>query len=101
MLSLKPILLVQAKQLIEQTKSPLEKLLLNTSILRLGEEIDFPDGVDEQTLLINDYPYFIANIASILNNPFKRVVNKSNIVRFDYYSYAFNLSLMYENLMLR
>lgn len=101
LLSLKPILLVQAKQLIEQTKSPLEKLLLNTSILRLGEEIDFPDGVDEQTLLINDYPYFIANIASILNNPFKRVVNKSNIVRFDYYSYAFNLSLMYENLMLR
>lgn len=101
LLSLKPILLNQAKQLLEQTKSPLEKLLLNTSIIRLGERIDFPDGVDEQTLKVNDYPYFVANIASVLNNPFKRIVNKSNIVRFDYYSYAFNLSLMYENLMLR
>ncbi len=101
LLSLKPILLDQAKQLLEQTNAPVEKLLLNTSILRLGEKIDFPDGVDEKTLQVNDYPYFVANIASVLNNPLKRIVNKSNIVRFDYYSYAFNLSLMYENLMLR
>jgi hypothetical protein len=101
LLSLKPILLNQAKQLLVQTNAPVEKLLLNTSILRLGEKIEFPDGVDEQTLQVNDYPYFVANIASVLNNPFKRIVNQSNIVRFDYYSYAFNLSLMYENLMLR
>jgi len=101
LLSLKPVLLNQAKQLLEQTNAPVEKLLLNTSILRLGEKIDFPVGVDEQSLQVNDYPYFVANIASVLNNPFKRIVNQSNIVRFDYYSYAFNLSLLYENLMLR
>jgi hypothetical protein len=101
LLSLKPILLSQAKQLLLQTNAPVEKLLLNTSILRLGEKIEFPGGVDEQTLKVNNYPYFVANIASVLNNPFKRIVNQSNIVRFDYYSYAFNLSLMYENLMLR
>jgi len=101
LLTLKPILLNQAKQLLEQTNAPVEKLLLNTSILRLGEKIEFPDGVDEQSLKVNDYPYFVANISSVLNNPFKRIVNQSNIVRFDYYSYAFNLSLMYENLMLR
>ncbi len=101
LLTLKPILLNQAKQLLEQTNAPVEKLLLNTSILRLGEKIEFPDGVDEQALKVNDYPYFVANISSVLNNPFKRIVNQSNIVRFDYYSYAFNLSLMYENLMLR
>jgi hypothetical protein len=101
LLALKPILLEQAFNLSKQARFPLEHLLLNTSILRLGGKIDFPIEVNETSLKVNNYPYFVANIASVLNNPFKRIVNRSNIVRFDYYSYAFNLSLMYENLMLR
>jgi hypothetical protein len=101
LLALKPILLEQALVLSKQARFPLEQLLLNTSILRLGGKIDFPMEVNEASLKVNNYPYFVANIASVLNNPFKRIINRSNIVRFDYYSYAFNLSLMYENLMLR
>ena len=101
LLALKPVLLEQAIELSRQARFPLEQLLLNTSILRLGGKIDFPFEVNEASLRVNNYPYFVANIASVLINPFKRVVNRSNIVRFDYYSYAFNLSLMYENLMLR
>ena len=101
LLALKPILLKQALHLTKHAEFPLEHLLLNTSILRLGGKIDFPFNVNETSLMTYNYPYFVANIASILNNPFKRIVNRSNIVRFDYYSYAFNLSLMYENLMLR
>lgn len=101
LLSLKPILLEQTLALSKQARFPLEQLLLNTTILRLGGKIDFPFEVNETSLMANNYPYFVANIASVLNNPFKRIVNRSNIVRFDYYSYAFNLSLMYEHLMLR
>ena len=101
LLALKPILLNQAFILSKESKFPLEQLLLNTSILRLGGKIDLPMSVNEVSLIGNDYPYFVANIACILNNPFKRIVNRSNIVRFDYYSYAFNMSLLYENLMLR
>jgi hypothetical protein len=103
LLALKPILLEQALVLSKQARFPLEQLLLNTSILRLGGKIDFPMEINEVSLMANNYPYFVANIASVLNNPFKRIVNRSNIVRFDYYSYsyAFNLSLLYENLMLR
>jgi hypothetical protein len=101
LLALKPILLNQAFILSKESKFPLEQLLLNTSILRLGGKIDLPLSVNEVSLIGNDYPYFVANIACILNNPFKRIVNRSNFVRFDYYSYAFNLSLLYENLMLR
>lgn len=101
LLALKPILLDQALALSKQATFPLEQLLLNTSILRLGGEINFPLEINEVSLSTNNYPYFVANIASVLNNPFKRIVNQSNIVRFDYYSYAFNLSLMYENWMLR
>jgi len=101
LLALKPILLNQAFILSKESKFPLEQLLLNTSILRLGGKIDLPMTVNEVSLIGNDYPYFVANIACILNNPFKRIVNRSNIVRFDYYSYAFNMSLLYENLMLR
>jgi hypothetical protein len=101
LLALKPNLLEQALALSKQARMPLEQLLLNTSILRLGGKIDFPFNVNETSLMTYNYPYFVANIASVLNNPFKRIVNRSNIVRFDYYSYAFNLSLLYENLMLR
>lgn len=101
LLALKTILLEQALALSKQAKMPLEQLLLNTSVLRLGGKIDFPFEVSATSLKTNNYPYFVANIASVLNNPFKRIVNRSNIVRFDYYSYAFNLSLLYENLMLR
>ena len=101
LLSLKSILLDDALQLSKRARFPLEKLLLNTSILRLGGHVDLPLDIDEVSLTANNYPYFVANIAAVLNNPFKRIVNRSNIVRFDYYSYAFNLSLMYENLMLR
>jgi hypothetical protein len=101
LLTLKPNLLEQALALSKQARMPLEQLLLNTTILRLGGKMDLPLSVNEVSLKEHNYPYFVANIASVLNNPFKRIVNRSNIVRFDYYSYAFNLSLMYENLMLR
>lgn len=101
LLALKPVLLEQALALSKKAKYPLEQLLLNTSILRLGGKIDLPMSVNEASLTVHNYPYFVANIASALNNPFKRIVNRTNIVRFDYYSYAFNLSLLYENLMLR
>ena len=101
LLALKPTLLDQALQLSKEAESPLEQLLLNTSILRLGGKMDLPLSVNEATLTNNNYPYFVANIASVLNNPFKRIVNRSNIVRFDFYSYSFNLSLLYENWMLR
>jgi hypothetical protein len=99
LLNLKSTLLEQAKELLKQSKYPLEQLLLNTCILRLGGKTNMPLHFED--LRANNYPFFVANIASVLNNPFKRIVNQSNIVRFDYYSYAFNLSLLYENLMLR
>lgn len=101
LLRLRPILLEQSMQLFNKSKSPLEQLLLSTAILRLGGVASLSPSINEQSLAKNDYPYFVANIASVLNNPFKRWVNASNLVRFDYYSYAFNLSLLYENWMLR
>jgi len=101
LLALKSDLLQQSLDLLKASKYPLEQLLLHTSILRLGGKVDDPTSIDMMALSKNDYPYFVANIASVLNNPMKRIVNASNLVRFDYYSYAFNLSLLYENRMLR
>ncbi len=101
LLALKSDLLHQSLDLLKSSKYPLEQLLLHTSILRLGGKVDPPTNIDMMALSKNDYPYFVANIASVLNNPMKRIVNASNLVRFDYYSYAFNLSLLYENRMLR
>lgn len=99
LLALKPILIDQASFLLKTSIYPLEQLLLQNTLLRLGVPIP-TKSIDTTSLSFNDYPYFVANIASVLNNPFKRIVNRSNIVRFDYFSYAFNLSLLYENMML-
>ncbi len=101
LLALKSDVLLQSLDLLKGSKYPLEQLLLHTSILRLGGKVDSSLSINMQALQKNDYPYFVANIASVLNNPMKRIVNASNLVRFDYYSYAFNLSLLYENRMLR
>jgi hypothetical protein len=101
LLALKSDVLLQSLDLLKGSKYPLEQLLLHTSILRLGGKVDSSFSINMQALKKNDYPYFVANIASVLNNPMKRIVNASNLVRFDYYSYAFNLSLLYENRMLR
>ena len=100
LLALKPELIEQASTLLKQSTYPLEQLLLHNSLLRLGVK-PVTLSFDSASLSKNNFPYFVANVASVLNNPLKRIVNRSNLVRFDYYSYAFNLSLMYENWMLR
>ena len=94
-------------QLVEEITTALshcsysvEAMLLQNALLYLGKEYDtinIPITID---LHKNDYPYFIANMTAILNNPFKRAISKMKIGEFEYYSYPFNLSLKFEQLSL-
>lgn len=103
LLTIKAKLISNVQLLLSQSNQSLEILLLENALLYLGESIDRYPIINKTDLLKCDYPYFIANMAAILHNPFKRVVSTLKIGRFDYFSYPFNVSLKYEqvNLLLQ
>ncbi len=105
LLDLKSTILKQSKELLLKSKYDLEKLLLVNSILQLEPSTnrDIFNNVSYNALNsgVNDYPYFVANMTAILNNPFKRIFSATKIGRFSYYSNAFNLSLLFEQEILK
>lgn len=98
--ALKPLLIIQIKEQLNHVHSALAQLILKNALLQLGME--GPDLTFTNTvgLYQKDYSFFIANMSAVLNNPFKRLVSFSRIGTFNYYSDAFNLSLVLENIWL-
>ena len=101
LLNMKPLIVTQAKRLLFKAHYSLEKLLLTNALLQLGERNIDKFDLSKEQLERNDYPFFIANMASLLSNPYKQMLSAIKIGRFAYYSYPFNLSLLYENKILR
>ena len=112
LMALKPIpaleqyksqLILSAKNCYTHSNSFLEKIILSTTLMRWG--IDMPTMViTAQSNLIelieeDDYPFFIANIASMLTNPFKKIASSTGLVKFTYHSPAYNQRLLLENLV--
>jgi hypothetical protein len=94
---LKGQLVQDAQTLLKKSTSTLEQLLLKNALLRLGEKGDYVLADSPSLLQQNDYPLFIANLATLFPNPFKRILTKSHFFRYSYYCYQFNLSLWLEN----
>jgi len=101
LLALRASLVLQAKELLKKSDYAIEKLLLHNALLQLGEQNIEAEEVSKDALLQRDYPFFVANLASMLANPYKQIFTSLKIGRFSYYSYPFNLSLLYENKILR
>jgi len=99
-LELRPVLVKQTYFALQKSKIGLEQLILKNALLQLG--VTGPDLYfsDIESLNNNNYPFFIANMSAVLNNPFKRIVAFSKVGRFEYYSKAYNLSLLIENRVL-
>lgn len=112
LMSLKPIpSLEQLKpQLIEDTKKALtsattfmDKILLSTSLLRWG--VEPPEIIiDESKSLINliedeQFYFFIASMASMLPDPWKKRITNMGVGTFYYYCPAYNNLLLLENLI--
>jgi hypothetical protein len=112
LMSLKPIpSLEQLKpQLIEDTKKALtsattfmDKILLSTSLLRWG--VEPPEIIiDESKSLIDliedeQFYFFIASMASMLPDPWKKRVTNMGVGTFYYYCPAYNNLLLLENLI--
>lgn len=101
LLNMKPLLVAQAKKLLRKADYSLEKLLLSNALLQLGEHNIDKFDLSKEKLQRNDYPFFVANMFSLLSNPYKQIFSATKLGRFAFYSYPFNLSLLYENKILR
>lgn len=88
-----------AKQLA-QSKNILEKILLSSTILKLGyqpPEIT-PENLNE--IETNDFCFFVGNVPSYFQNTFRKLATEKNFLLFYHYCPAFNDILLLENMLL-
>jgi hypothetical protein len=102
LIALKPTLLKQTDSLLAISKDPLEAILLNTARFHFGGtySVDVnatPQTPDQAAIEQSKYPFFIANMASMLPSPIKRPLSKLAFAMFEYRCPAYNLALLWEN----
>jgi hypothetical protein len=104
LLSLKAALLNQTDSLIAISMDPLEKVLLSTARVQFGgtisvqaTNIEASQALDAYAIQQSKYPFFVANMASMLPNPIKRPLSKLAFAKFEYRCPAYNLALLWEN----
>ena len=102
LLVLKPALLNQTDSLLAISTDPLEKVLLSTARIHFGGRHTAvanatPQTHDQAAIEQSKYPFFIANMASMLPNPVKRPLSKLAFAKFEYRCPAYNLALLWEN----
>ena len=103
-MALKPSLLHSADSLLAKSVDPLETVLLQSARLHFGgtNNVDASNIVTAQTIdpaaiEQSTYPFFIANMASMLPSPLKRPLSKLAFAKFEYRCPAYNLALLWEN----
>lgn len=98
LIALKPTLLKQTDSLLAISKDPLEAILLNTARVHFGGiPNDVSQTPDQAAIEQSKYPFFIANMASMLPSPVKRPLSKLAFAKFEYRCPAYNLALLWEN----
>ena len=98
LIALKPTLLKQTDSLLTISKDPLEAILLNTARVHFGGiPNDVFQTLDQAAIEQSKYPFFIANMASMLPSPIKRPLSKLAFAKFEYRCPAYNLALLWEN----
>jgi hypothetical protein len=98
LIALKPTLLKQTDSLLIISKDPLEAILLNTARVHFGGiPNDAYQTLDQVAIEQSKYPFFIANMASMLPSPIKRPLSKLAFAKFEYRCPAYNLALLWEN----
>ena len=99
-MTLKPSLLHSADSLLTNTKDPLETVLLQSARFQFGgitNDVQAAQAFDVAAIEQSTYPFFIANMASMLPNPVKRPLSKLAFAKFEYRCPAYNLALLWEN----
>lgn len=100
---LKPQLIEDAKTALSASSNFMDKVILSTSLLRWG--VKPPDmQINSKTSLVDliedeQFYFFIASMASMLPDPWKKRVTNIGIATFYYYCPAYNHLLLLENLV--
>jgi hypothetical protein len=98
-------LVADAKTQYDQADNFLDRIILNTSLIRWGVKLPGQELVKEIENYCDTsrepFVFFVANMAAMLPNPIMRFMIRSNIGRFDYYCPAYNDVLVLENLILK
>lgn len=90
----KASLIADAKAELQQTTSPLEILLLRTSLRWWGADIDDPLIINTKELQKDKTAFFRGNVGAYLSAPLKRVADRMGIFTFNFYCPAFNEALL-------
>lgn len=100
---LKPQLIEDTKKALASATTFMDQVILSTSLLRWG--VEPPEIIIDETKslidLIEDeqFYFFIASMASMLPDPWKKRVTNMGVGTFYYYSPAYNNLLLLENLI--
>ena len=100
LMALKPSLLKSTDSLLAISKDPLETVLLQSARLQFGGiagDVQALQPFDAAAIEQSTYPFFIANMASMLPSPLKRPLSKLAFAKFEYRCPAYNLALLWEN----
>lgn len=100
LMALKPSLLHSTDSLLAISKDPLETILLQSARIEFGGiagVVQTPQAFDTAAIEQSTYPFFIANMASMLPSPLKRPLSKLAFAKFEYRCPAYNLALLWEN----
>ncbi|WP_346236385.1 hypothetical protein ABDK00_015725 [Niabella insulamsoli] len=96
---LKPLLIEDLQRQWRVTGNDMERILLQTSLLKLGAKQGLRIIPSKKDLA--SFYFFVANMTSVFPNPIKGFFVKSRVTNFFYRSDAYYLALLLENEMLR
>ncbi len=99
----KDTLIQQIKDELEYCKIPMDKVILHTSLLRLGEKNDNLDiqNIDDITRQDDRFVFYQARAGSQMKRPYKRIFLNSGMLNYYFYCTAYNKALLLEYLCLR
>lgn len=101
---IKPKLVEEAKNRIAISENSLEKIILNTSLMKWGfkpVDLSFKSYDEiEKEVYKNDFSFFVGNIPSYKSQPTKEILTDMKVLQFYYYCNAFNDALLLEYLAL-
>lgn len=102
-----PRLKEDARLALSVAVDPLDKLILRTALLRLGDTTALPSlpgdtmGLPSPSRNVGTEVFYIANIASLFPNPIRRMFLHSPLCIYEFHCPAYNDALLLEYLVLR
>ncbi|MFL5764487.1 MAG: hypothetical protein ACJ77K_11145 [Bacteroidia bacterium] len=101
---LKPIMATEASYCIARSKSPLEKIMLNSALMKWGyaqTDMNLVYNDDLSKVVKNsDFSFFVGNIPSYKRQPWKELLTDMGAMQYHYYCNAFNDALLLEYMVL-